>query len=164
MSDQRPDPITREDITGLREDTQGLTHSIDRFATKADVELESIKRRRLSLVVVLVVVALLAAGWASWTAHESVDDILATRQSARLGVCTAMNDMRLKHNHFVNTTITERQAIIDGIRNGDGTDDQKARSAQFFQAQIDSYRSDLLPTINCNDPAALASLFTNPGA
>ncbi len=119
---------------------------------------------------VVVVIAIGLGGWliyrtndAAHKAQDAVDELVATRASSRAGLCAAINDMRTKHNHFVQTAIDERQALIDSVNQGNTTAEQKAASTTFFQAQIENYRTDLLATVNCDDPAALAALFTKPG-
>lgn len=91
----------------------------------------------------------------------AVDDIKATRAQSRVGLCTALDDMRAKHNHFVQTAINERQALIDAaMDNPNTTQEQKDATVQFFAGQINAYQTDILTIIDCHDTAAVNSLFT----
>lgn len=107
---------------------------------------------------VVAVVALLFG----WSAKATSDDLVAARKESQAGLCVALDDMRLRHNHFVQTAIDERQQLIDATNQSTATDEQKAKTASFFEGQIANYRGDLLTIIDCKNPDALASLFTKP--
>lgn len=116
-------------------------------------------RDRVVALVAIVVVLLLWYGQ-----RDSINRITAARSAARVALCQKLDDMRLKHNHFVDTTIAERQSIIDSTQaNPNLPDAQKAQTLSFFQAQINNYRSDLLEIVDCDDPVAVSALFTSGG-
>lgn len=104
--------------------------------------------RRRELLFRLFVLAVILAGFLLYRG------IIDARNESRAGLCFVINDMRTKHNHFVQTSIDERQAIIDETMN--------PASVDFFEQQIANYQVDLLPEIDCHDPDALASLFKKP--
>lgn len=159
-----PDRITREDVLGLREDAQGLTQRIDQWATKKDVEdavAPKASKKSVNSGAVLFVLFLLLAGWGQLNNHDRIDDIVSSKAQARSGLCLVLNDMRAKHNHFVETVIGERQAIIDQTdASPTASEIAKANTHAFFEAQIASYRTDLLPLNDCTDPGAVNAIFT----
>jgi hypothetical protein len=164
----QPDPVTGEDIRGLREDTQGLTTSIEVFATRGELNRET-SRRRSGLLFIAAALAILVGGGfyvrgIANDTRQAVDEIVAQRKESRAGLCAAIDDMRERHNHFVQTAIDERFAVIAATNaNPNATPQQKADSEFFFQQQIAKYRQDLLTVIDCENPDALATLFTKPG-
>lgn len=108
--------------------------------------------------VVLIVVTLLTL---VVNLRGAVDDIKTTRAASRAGLCTVLNDMRGKHNHFVQTAIDERQSLIDAAMDNPNTSkDQKESTVRFFGGQIANYKTDLLTLIDCHDPAAVEAIFT----
>lgn len=93
--------------------------------------------------------------------NDRVDDIQSTRAQSRAGLCHSLDDMRAKHNHFVQTAIDERQSLIDAAMDNPSTSQtQKESTVKFFGQQIENYKTDLLPIIVCTDEAAVNALFT----
>lgn len=119
--------------------------------------------RRLKTVVIVLGVMVVAGVAMTAVVTKLYADVISTRSEARAGVCITLNDMRVKHNHLVQTAIDERQRLIDATDAGSGTDEQKARSRRFFEAEIENYRTDVLEIIDCDNPAAVKALFTKPG-
>lgn len=85
----------------------------------------------------------------------TVGDIVAVRDDSRVGICLALNKIYMKHNHYVQTTINERQAILEVA-----TDPS---TIQFLKDQIANYQSDLVTTFDCTVKAQVDSIFTADG-
>lgn len=94
---------------------------------------------------------------------DRADAIVRTRNDSRVATCQVLDKMFMAHNDFVQTAVAERQAIIDGAARSQATDEQKQENAAFFGQQIANYQRDLIPIVNCNDPAQVAALFTPTG-
>lgn len=122
-------------------------------------EQHSARMRMLTVGLLALLVAALLGLYVNQQ-RVTTDEIIAQRAQSRIGLCHAIDDMREKHNHFVQTAINERQKLIDTTAASAATDEQKAGNKAFFEAQIRNYQQDLLAIIDCSDPAAVASLFT----
>lgn len=125
---------------------------------RGDLTVERNKRLRDRVVALLVVLGFLylLAGQ-----RNTLDDIVAARRESRIATCQALDNIFMKHNHFVQTTINERQSIIDqSDASPTASDAQKQATRAFFGGQIANYKSDLVAIVNCNDPAQVAALFT----
>src|SRR4051812_14327689 len=117
------DPVTGEDIRGLRQDTQGLTHVVEVFATKADIEHERDTRRKGAWAGLAVVAALIVGGMyvravanearaAAHTAQTAVDDLTATRDESRRAVCQSDNHFIENHNKLVDANLQANALLV----------------------------------------------------
>lgn len=112
---------------------------------------------RIALIVGVIAALLLWNGQ-----RHALDEILQTRAESRVATCNWLDDMRAKHNDLVQSTIDERQNIIDQTLASGASDAQKEASTAFFEKQIARYKDDLLPIVDCTNPVAVASLFSTP--
>lgn len=97
-----PNPVTRDDIDGLREDTRSLAESVERFATKDELKLTNdqvqengrlARRANINSVIASVAfVLVLLFGWLAWNAYNNQrsDDNAARIDRAR-GSCQQFN-------------------------------------------------------------------------
>jgi len=143
-------------LEGVQEELELLRGDVRATREGVDDRIKTWRRLLLGFFALTLV-----AGFSSLQSRQAINDIVTARRDSRVGLCNFLDDMRARHNHFVETTIAERQQIIDATRaSTTATPDQIDRSVTFFEGQIANYKTDLLEIVDCNNPDAVASLFT----
>lgn len=177
--DQRPDPITAEDITGLRVDFRGLTHSVDNLAARQKVTDEAVKkkadqttvdrlneleegrrsnRKRATVAIVLAFVVFAAViGTLVWSVRSNGDRIdaqNADRRDRSRGSCIQFNVQQDR----------DREAIVRGVIDGLKPVVTSEEGAQFLEAFEPSLRVSVvaqLPYRDCSQ-AGIDAFLQNP--
>lgn len=155
MSNQTPDPVTGEDVRGLREDTKGLTQAVDTFATKAEVKESRRLSKRANINTGLCAVALLLVALFGGLFIKANSDANAKQDRERkersVGSCIQANVAIQKQREAM---VTSLLALVP-----EGT---VLRPDQ--QASIDRYRAAVavqLPYRDCS-PAGIEAFLRNP--
>lgn len=151
------DPVTGEDIRGLRQDTQALKGSVDEFATKADVADAKRLSKRANVNSALAVIAILLValiGFVGWQSNSStLDRFERDRKDRTLGSCVQWN---------ANQRNT-REAIINGL-----VDTFRPLVTPGKEAQLEQFAAALrtnvekqLPYRDCS-PDGIEAFLRNP--
>lgn len=172
------DPVTRDDVQGLRDDTQGLTRAVEDFASKEEVRAESGKRRRGLGIIGIVGLVLfgLVAGYLT-SNRAALDKFKDQRTDSRIIACEQDNGFRMAHNRLAESTAGNDDALAAiitsvNVPNPNRTPDQQAALDAFIanaQRQIDTARTAALatrlPTRDCSPDGvdAYYTTTTKPG-
>lgn len=146
-----PDPVTGDDIRGLRKDTQGLAHSIDEFATKEDLKHER-DNRRYGLAIGALLLLFVALG--GWYLKSSQDQANTDRKDRSYGSCVQFNI----NQHNI------REAEVQGLVTTFSKFIQPGQEArlELFAAELRTNVEVLLPYRDCSPPGIDAFLKNPP--
>jgi hypothetical protein len=162
-----PDPVTGDDIRGLREDTQGLAHSIDEFATKKELDHERDNRRWAMLVAALIAVIFLGGGLyvrgVADDARAAVKDVVANRTESRIAVCENDNHFIENHNKLVDANLQAVNVLVSSATAGRvETPEQQARIDKFVADTDALFDAARVPMRDCS-PAAIELFYKSKG-
>lgn len=157
MTKQNPDPVTRQDVQGLREDTKELTGAVNVFATKAELADSTRLAKRANINSTLAAVALVLVAIVAFIGWQSNSSTLARFEADRVdrsrGSCAQFNvNQRNQRDAIVNGLIDTFRPLVTP---------EKGDQFRQFSADLRANVDRQLPFRDCSD-AGIEEFLRNP--
>lgn len=169
MSDEpRPEPVTSDDIRGLRVDFRGLTHSVDNLAARQKVtdeavakkvdqstldalaELEQGRRTNRRLAVAALALILVGFGFVIRSNSDRLDEQARSRNDARAVAC-----------QNANTSAQAQRQLWEGILALPRAEGSRPPDPAVL-AQFNALLDKTFPLRDCS-PAGIEAYYSKPG-